>query len=164
MIAQPLYDEFSHVERAFDTDDAYAILLALADWVTARHGMQGLDFAALSPAERMIFCLLWYDAEVANGCLETFFQGEHGGYAQEILDMLERVDALKNYSLFSLALSVFPFSRPAADAQQRFGQLHAAGDRGQLLLKALDRSYAYEAEDALMQGVIYLERHIDELL
>ncbi|MBZ0293530.1 MAG: DMP19 family protein [Anaerolineae bacterium] len=164
MIAQPLYGEFSEIERVFDADDAYIILLALADMIATKQAQQGLDFAELAAGERMVFYLLWFDTEVANGCLETFFQGEHGSYALEMLAALECIGAVKNYSLFSLALSVFPFSRPAQDSQQRFGQLHAAGDRGQMLLKALDRSYALEAEDALMQGVIYLERHIEVLM
>lgn len=144
-------------EAAFAYDDAREVLLALHRSISARQAAEQLDFHALLPAEKLVSYLLWFDKEVANGCLMLFFQGDHAAYALEMLDALEMVGAERNWRLFEQALSVFPLGRPARSRARRTDQLYAAGDRAHLLLSALDRSFAYEAEDALTLGVIYLE-------
>ncbi len=167
MIAQPLILNPTYapedIAAAFQLEDAYDVLIVLQRLTNRKCVEQGLRFEELSYSERLVSYILWFHTDVAIGLLGPFFASERGAHAPAILDALRLIGAVNNANIFECALSVFPFSRPARDHQQRRQQLQAAG-QDRRLFSALDRAYAYEAEDAPTLAVEYLTHHQDDFV
>ncbi len=168
MIAQPLILNPTYsaedIDAAFQLEDSYDVLIVLQRLTNRKCVDLGLSFADLSYSERLVSYILWFHTDVAIGLLEPFFVSERGTHAQAMLEALQLIGAINNANIFECALSVFPFSRPSREHAQRRQQLHDAGQGRRMLFNALDRAYAYEAEDAPTLAVEYLTQHQDDFV
>lgn len=112
---------------AVEPNDAAELL----DQVSKRGREHGVS--ALSPSERVIFCVDWLDFEVIQGGLETFYMNTAGDHANITVEALETIGATECAAGFRSLHALFPGGAPAPTQAERYDQLaelrrvHGAG-------------------------------------
>jgi hypothetical protein len=136
---------------AYEADNEFAI--AMSNLLFDREAAIG--YAALTPAERVVFCLDGLEREVNNGGLRQFFLNSAGDHSMDTPAALRALGAPRVAAIVERALAVFPGGGPAADRITREAQVEAlsAAQVGELdrldaeffqypePLAALERSY-----------------------
>jgi len=108
-------------------------------------------FESLSPAERIIHCIWWLEAEVNNGGFDQFFFNSAGDLYAETCDALTMIGANKTRKLLDAASTVaFPATPPTNRAERN--SLQASSDEATDQLNDLDQKF-YAYEDDLTQLV-----------
>lgn len=146
------------VEDAFSWPNEYDIVIALAGLTKERGKLRGIDLDDLSPNERVVIYIPWFDAEIANGGFHQFFTNSSGDYSFAILQSLKDINAENTVRLFEQALSVFPIGKPSEDRFTRIDQLENAGDSAIELLSSLQQEYYSQQESIFTLAARYLRQ------
>lgn len=144
-----------HDILALDEPTAFAI--ALGELVG--NSPRADDFAALRPAEQVVWCVDGLEREVNNGGLEQFFLNSAGDQARETAAALRAIGAGHTANLLERALAVFP-DGPSPDRDVRGEQIDALSGESRDALGELDAAF-YEYRDdlpALLRA--YVARHV----
>ena len=115
-------------------------------------------FESLSPAERIVYCIWWLEAEVNNGGFDQFFFNSAGDLYAETCDALTMIGANKTRKLLeSASIVAFPAAPPTNRAERN--SLQASSDEATDQPDDLDSKF-YAYEDDLTQLVnIFLASH-----
>lgn len=145
------------VDDALANADDTAFAIAMSNLVFARHEAAG--FAALTEAERTVYCLDALEREVNNGGFEQFFFNSSGDTAIETLAALERLGAAHTAGLVRRAVLVFPAGRPAADRDEREKQLAALPENARDAWRALDEAFLEYRDNLVALERTYVVAH-----
>lgn len=105
------------IDDVLAQEDPTAFAIALSDLVFPRYDRDG--FAALTPAERVAYCVDAVEREVNNGGFRQFFDNSSGDTALDTVAALEAIGAPQAAALVRRAIAVFPGGEPPADRDER---------------------------------------------
>lgn len=109
------------IEDILAIDDPTSFAIALSDLVFPRWDRDGYE--ALTPPERVAYCIDALEREVNNGGFQQFFANSSGDTAADTLSALEALGAAATADLLRRAIGVFPDARPPVDREQRIDLL-----------------------------------------
>ncbi|HEX7901412.1 MAG TPA: DMP19 family protein [Planctomycetota bacterium] len=118
--------------------------------------------APLSPAERVVYCAYFLDAEVHNGGFDQFFFNSQGNLAAETLDALRAIGAPKSAGFLRQACDAFAPEEPSPDRDVRWTQMDRVPKELREGWHALDTLY-YDCGERVPELVYaYIEAHPNE--
>lgn len=141
---------------AISDDTEFAI--AMSDLVFARE--QAVGYAALTPAERVVFCLDALEREINNGGFQQFFENSSGDHAFDTVESLQTLGANQMAALVRDAIAVFPGGRPAADRGERQDQLDRLDQRATSRWGELDDAFYQYPDNLVALERRYVQQHV----
>jgi hypothetical protein len=123
-------------------------LFTLVDDIQAKEGTDGYE--ALTPAERVFFCVWTLEAEVNNGGFNLFYLNSSGDIAAEVPGALRAIGADHTASLVDRANGLFGAGGPPADRDSRQALLDDLEESAEDEFEALDQAFL-EYRDNLSQ-------------
>jgi len=102
----------------FDFDDIWEIenqtdfLIAMDGWL-CKKGNYGEAIEKLSHAERVFYCIFQLEGEVNNGGFSQYLFNSSGNFANEIVDALNEIGAVKMAGICEKALAALGCNIPA---------------------------------------------------
>jgi len=152
--------DFREEDIAAGTLDAWELIQPLWFTVSIYDGLEQYekDLAPFSRAQRLIFALFWYDAEVNNGGHEQFFANSTGIVWKDALEGLDLVGAKEMAANLRQVLALFGGSLPF-DREERWKALDSLQERGEGdSFREMDDVY-YEQEDLDQLLNDYVRQH-----
>jgi len=116
------------IDDVLANEDGTDFAIALSNLVFERCDRDG--FEALTPAERVAYCVDALEREVANGGFEQFFSNSSGDTAMETVAALEEIGAAQAAALTRQAIAVIPGGNPPRDREKRCELLDTVGEDG----------------------------------
>ena len=144
------------IQEAFEWEDDYDKVLALAHLADEKRKRPGLGYNSLSKVERVALHIVQFDGEIANGGWHQFFTNSTGLEWRAILESLNTIQARNTVGLFEQALAVFPDNTPASDAHQIEQQLQIAGEMALQAFSRLEEKYFTQSERIFTLAAAYL--------
>lgn len=135
-------------------------LMSLSDKVYARFGK--VEFARLTEAEKVFFCVWELEGEINNGGFDQFFFNSGGNYAVEAVDAFEKIGASKTAGIVRRANSVFKNGRPPKDWTARQDELLALPESATETLRRLDNEFYKYDEDLSILLYEFVIKHRGE--
>jgi hypothetical protein len=80
-------------------------------------------FETLTPFERVVYCLQWFEFEVLQGGLGAFYMNSSGDHALATIDALEEAGAHVCARVLRKVHRLFPGGSPAPAQKERAGQV-----------------------------------------
>ena len=145
------------IDDVLAKEDGTQFAIALSDLVFPRCDRDG--FAALTPAEKVAYCVDALEREVNNGGFDQFFWNSSGDTAHETHAALLEIGAGEAAALLREAIEVFPAGKVPANREEREKLLESLPQSAREKWGALDgRFYEYPDDlTALMRR--YVEAH-----
>ena len=106
------------IQNLIDSGDATSTVIEL-DNLISQLCEYGERMESLSPAQRVFYLNQSLEREVNNGGFHQFFFNSSGDNADQTVDSLESIGALKTAELLRQAISKFPGGKVPADADER---------------------------------------------
>jgi len=146
------------IDEVLAQEDPTTFAIALSDLVFPRWDRDGFD--ALTPAERVAYCVDALEREVNNGGFHQFFLNSSGDTTAETAAALEAIGAAAAGSLFARAVVAFPGGQPPKDREQRVRILEGVSEETRETWLALDDEFYTYPDDltALMRRFVGLHR------
>lgn len=107
------------------------------------------DYRGFSTMERLAALRVWFQREINNGGLETFFFNSAGDHAVETSDMFRKIGAPAAAKILDLAIALFGAAGPSSDTRQRRKQLKGLSTEQQRQLSELTQAYFAEEDKGL---------------
>jgi hypothetical protein len=146
------------IDDVLANKDGTQFAIALSDLVFPRYDRDG--FAALTPAERVAYCIDALEREVNNGGFDQFFWNSSGDTAHETHAALLEIGAAAAAELVQEAIAVFPGGKVPTDRAQREKVLESLPESAREKWHELDgRFYDYPDDlTTLMRGYVQAHR------
>lgn len=118
-------------------------------------------YESLSHAQRVVYCVFLFDAEVCNGGLMRFFGNSSGSHAVDTLAALSELGHQEGYAVLDSAMKlVGPLARES-DSELRLTAFEGRWDELQSAFKPLETAY-YATNSQLRQAwLLFAVRHAD---
>ncbi len=123
-------------------------LFTLVDYIQVKEGTEGYD--ALTPAERVFFCVWTLEAEVNNGGFSQFYLNSSGDIAADVPGALRAIGADHTASLVERANGLFGPDGPPAERDARQDRLEDLAESTEDDFEDLDQAFL-EYRDNLSQ-------------
>ena len=146
------------IDDVLAKEDATEFAIALSDLVFPRYDRDG--FAALTPDERVAYCVDALEREVNNGGFDQFFWNSSGDTAHETQAALGEIGAPAAAQLVREAIAAFPGGKVPADRGEREKVLETLPESAREKWGELDGRF-YEYPDdlaALMRRYVQAHR------
>jgi len=105
------------IQAALDVADETDSFLQITDVIYAKEADEG--YAALTDAEKTVFCIDGLLREMENGGFVQFFHHEVGALAEDTLEALERIKAKETYGLMNRMVDFFENRSVPSDEDER---------------------------------------------
>jgi hypothetical protein len=119
------------------------------------------DYRGFSPIERLAALRQWFQWEVSNGGLETYFFNSAGDHAVETSAMLRKIGALEAADILDRAIALSGVAGPSRDTHERREQLESLSAEQQRQLSELTDAY-FTAENEGLETADLLDRYLLE--
>ncbi len=117
------------------------------------------DYRGFSPLERLAALRYWFQCEVNNNGLETFFFNSAGDHAVETSAMLRLIGAPEAADILDRAISLFGAAGPSRDTRARRKQLERLTPEQQRKIWELTDAY-FAAEDRGLATADLLDQYL----
>lgn len=101
----------------WNISDRNTFVVALSGWL-ARKCQYGTDLAALTPAEKTVYIVDSFQAEVNNGGFSQYLYNSSGALAADLPAALSAIGAARTAALYQRAFAYLPPELPADDVQR----------------------------------------------
>lgn len=117
------------------------------------------EYNGFTPIERLAGLREWFQREVNNGGLETYFYNWAGAHAPETVRMLRTIGAAEAADILDQAIKLFGPAGPSADTLARREQLEGLSEEKLEQLETLTNKY-FEAEDRGLVTYELLQKYL----
>jgi len=148
------------IDDVLAQEDGTAFAIALSNLVFPRYDRDG--YAALTPAERVAYCIDALEREVNNGGFRQFFDNSSGDTALETVAALETIGARQAAALVRRAVAVFPDGAPPRDRDERCLLVERLPETAADEWMALDGEFYGYPDDLTTLLRRYVEAHRDD--
>lgn len=118
------------------------------------------DYLKLSRRDRFVFDLWWYDRELLNGGMRSYFYNTIGDHLSACLEAMQEIGAKQCYFVLKEACELFPNGQPSTNRKERqrqIAELEKGGKFDDLLderLAAMVNESADDEEENLYRLVL----------
>lgn len=136
------------IQAALDVADETDSFLQITDVIYDKEAEHG--YAALSPAEKVVFCLDHLLREMENGGFVQFIHHDAGSKAEDTLLALETIKAKESYRLLDKLVDFFDNRQVPVDEDDRIEQFDQIESEHADAIAQLDDRF-YDAGENLVE-------------